>query len=108
MTDLLGPPVMRFALDATIIKLQCRWRRAAHRPLFQEMHNTISETLVHVRRHRTDPSPLQRHCVPFPVITAGSLTHALRQSMHLMLAAQHFIFSRCAGLGLNLAAYAQD
>jgi len=106
MTGLLGSLVMSFTLAAAIIKLQCRWRRAAHRPLFPAAHKPFSETLVQVRRHGTDPSPLQRHCVPFPVITAGSLTHALRQSLHLMLAAQHFIFSRRAGLGLNLAANA--
>jgi len=82
--------------------------RSVHRPLFPAAHESAAQTVVQVRRYRTDPDPLERHRVPFPGIGADPLTHSLHQSLHLMLSAQRLIFSRRGYLASYLAANAQE
>src|ERR1700690_8032 len=94
--------VMGLALVA-FIALPCRWRSVAHRPLLPAAHEPLAQIFVHIGRDGADANPPQRHRVPVPHIAADSLTHGLRQSLHLMPAAQSFIFGRRGGVALNLA-----
>jgi len=90
------------------ITQESRGRGAVHRSLFPAAQESVPQTVVQVRRDRTDSEPLERHRVPFLMIGADSLTHSLHQSLHLMLAAQRLIFGRRGNLALNLAANAQE
>jgi hypothetical protein len=100
-------PVLRVAMIAAVTQ-HSRRLGAVHWPLFPAAHESLPQTVVQVRRYRTDPDPLERHRVPFPGIGADPLPHSLHQSLHLMLPAQHLIFGRRGYLAAYLAANAQE
>ena len=83
-------------------------RLGVYRSLFPAAYESVPQTVVQVRRYRTDPDPLERHPFPFTGIGADPLSHSLHQSLHLMFSAQSLVFSRRGYLASYLAANAQE